>query len=78
MANIKSRVQKFEDAEGIGREKTFVILQHFSGKASGPRVGDAVFKRQPKESDVALEKRVIATLTGQPSALFVLVPLAGA
>jgi hypothetical protein len=75
MANIKSRVQRLEEAEGIGREKTFVILKRFSGKASGLRVGDAVFKRQPKECDAAMEKRVMATLAGQPGATFVMVPL---
>jgi hypothetical protein len=75
MANIKSRVERLEEAEGIGRDKLFVILKRFAHpQHSALHVNGAIFKRQPKESDAALEKRVMAELENRPGALFVLVP----
>jgi hypothetical protein len=75
MANIKSRVERLEEAEGIGRDKLFVILKRFAQpQHSALRVNDTIFNRQPKESNAALEKRVIEKLKNRPGALFVLVP----
>jgi hypothetical protein len=79
MANIKSRVQKLEEVEGIGRDKLFITIRRFGeGQCTGLRVNDIVFKCQPKESYAAMEKRVMAELENRPGALFVLVPVAGA